>query len=779
MQGGDCLLPHRPSAQFGAEHSHAVAVTLVMTTLLNGRHPDEAHPFATIHGMLCARNRSNRRIPSQAAFESASSLLGSEFQLEFSELVDAVPPSGLVRCFAPVPSSTASLMTSELKCSQFGRVYLQMLAESVASVERSGTMVSASGFGRCSLSPLLVIGPLTLVEALPDSGHTTAWGFMSRQSVIRSLIQYMDTIILEGEDEEGVSWRLNAVAWRYQYVINSKSNGPKVKHFDRILGITFMCRSADLDACLNRRCAISLTSLRIIPTGQVLRSVGRWSFAATAHASTFLRFFGAAGDSELLSPTKSENLTVLETWAEWPELFPHPAVPKEVFPVLQRLRQHVKKQQTFAVVGPPGTGKTTLITALIACTVHFQDTMNKEQPLRCMVLADSNVACDVLEKRLTGMGLRVVRMVIDSRMECRRVSDCAMISNRDSDAIMAIGEDVHSTVLVCSLGRCGAPSTPYADDLRGLLGLMDIVLIDESGQSSPSKAAHVLMMMSARGSRPGHCGVIGDSRQLAQYNITGIEIPSLLRCVLCSLSPMLLDLQMRMPAALGSMISACFYENRLMNGLRPKDTVMPMIGIQCDGPECLEAPAERSDSIEAMVAVELAVAIKSAGHDVVILTCYGDQRRKINELIPKRIQQISVYTVDGFQGEEKDIVIFSCGRGKGVGFAADRRRLNVAMSRAKRGLLLLHNSCLFGSPLWRYVCELLRSADAYWIPKRYFPGVSSKEFVKRVGDEGTKWFLGNSVVNLEGMKETLSRPYKNEAQNMQAQAKMTIENTRH
>ena len=98
------------------------------------------------------------------------------------------------------------------------------------------------------------------------------------------------------------------------------------------------------------------------------------------------------------------------------------------------------------------------------------------------------------------------------------------------------------------------------------------------------------------------------------------------------------------------------------------------------------------NEIEAEIAIRIADDYLSDGvneSDIGIISPYADQVKIIQENT-----EIEVKTVDGFQGREKEIIIISTVRSndKGnIGFLSDLRRLNVAITRAKRKLIIIGN----------------------------------------------------------------------------------------
>jgi regulator of nonsense transcripts 1 len=94
-----------------------------------------------------------------------------------------------------------------------------------------------------------------------------------------------------------------------------------------------------------------------------------------------------------------------------------------------------------------------------------------------------------------------------------------------------------------------------------------------------------------------------------------------------------------------------------------------------------------------------------------VITPYDGQKKYVSEYMRRSgalattlYEAIEVASVDAFQGREKDFILVSCVRSsetQGIGFLSDPRRLNVALTRARLGLILLGNPrVLSKNALW-------------------------------------------------------------------------------
>jgi ATP-dependent RNA/DNA helicase IGHMBP2 len=106
--------------------------------------------------------------------------------------------------------------------------------------------------------------------------------------------------------------------------------------------------------------------------------------------------------------------------------------------------------------------------------------------------------------------------------------------------------------------------------------------------------------------------------------------------------------------------------------------------------------ASRLNPGEARLVVGKVRALLEAGlraEDVAVIAPYSAQVRLLGELL--RVPGLEVDSVDGFQGREKEAVVLSLVRSNRegeVGFLADVRRMNVALTRARRKLLVVGDS---------------------------------------------------------------------------------------
>ncbi len=108
---------------------------------------------------------------------------------------------------------------------------------------------------------------------------------------------------------------------------------------------------------------------------------------------------------------------------------------------------------------------------------------------------------------------------------------------------------------------------------------------------------------------------------------------------------------------------------------------------------------------------------------IAVIAPYRQQLQLLQELLPHHPElvacgdRISVNTVDSFQGQERDIVYISMTRSNTentIGFLADTRRINVAMTRARKKLVMIGDSATLAAlPFYTDLIAYAEGIDAY------------------------------------------------------------------
>jgi superfamily I DNA and/or RNA helicase len=104
--------------------------------------------------------------------------------------------------------------------------------------------------------------------------------------------------------------------------------------------------------------------------------------------------------------------------------------------------------------------------------------------------------------------------------------------------------------------------------------------------------------------------------------------------------------------------------------------------------------------------------------EIAIIAAYSAQARRLRELLrAERALGLEIGTVDGFQGREKEAVIVDLVRSNDhgeIGFLANTRRMNVALTRARRTLIVVADSATLGEhPYYAAFLAYLDEIDAH------------------------------------------------------------------
>ncbi|WP_376760747.1 C-terminal helicase domain-containing protein [Archangium violaceum] len=103
--------------------------------------------------------------------------------------------------------------------------------------------------------------------------------------------------------------------------------------------------------------------------------------------------------------------------------------------------------------------------------------------------------------------------------------------------------------------------------------------------------------------------------------------------------------------------------------------------------------------------------------ELAVITPYRAQAHALRERVEPLSPDIEVDTVDAFQGREKDAILVSLTRSNSegqLGFLTDLRRINVALTRARRHLFVVGDSAtLSGHPFYARLIESTQEGGGY------------------------------------------------------------------
>lgn len=265
----------------------------------------------------------------------------------------------------------------------------------------------------------------------------------------------------------------------------------------------------------------------------------------------------------------------------------------------------------------------------------------------------------------------------------------------------------------------------------------DLVVIDEAAQAI-EPACWIPLLRAGRVVLAGdHCQLPPTivSNQAAREGLAISLMERLLKQLGTGISRRLTT-QYRMHEAIMGFSSEAFYESSLVahdsvrahlltdvpsvQPLPLTSTPLSFIDIAGAGyDEELEPEGEsrRNPQEAELVGQQVQLLIDSglSPRDIAVITPYSAQVRLLRDKID--IEGVEIDTVDGFQGREKEAVIISLVRSNAnneIGFLADTRRMNVALTRARRKLIVIGDSAtIAGHDFYHKLLEYFELHDAY------------------------------------------------------------------
>ena len=435
-------------------------------------------------------------------------------------------------------------------------------------------------------------------------------------------------------------------------------------------------------------------------------------------------------------------------------------------PQTEAVRAMLSKPLLTVIQGPPGTGKTTTVVEGIRALVAGGE--------QVLAAAPSNAATDVIAWQCLQAGLKTVRIgnpvrvdddVVDNTLEAwveraadfkqvkelrRRAEDAwreATRHRRNFDAAaraekkaarteakdlqsaaFALEQALEARILRQADVVCATLTGTADHDLKDFH--FPVVVVDEAGQALEPLVWAALQ-------KADRLVLAGDPQQLPptvhapKAQAAGLDV-SLLEKRMARMATVpapghLLTVQYRMHAAIMAPVSDYFYGGQLeaapavaARGYEDRPPWKFIDTAGCGFDERREPDGESTENpSEAEFIVARLAEIRSAHPEasIGVIAPYRAQVQLLKAAMPASDDLLDISTVDSFQGQERDIIVLSLTRSNPeghIGFLSEHRRTNVAMSRARRHLLIVgDSSTVGGDPFFGWLVERAEAAGAY------------------------------------------------------------------
>jgi len=392
-------------------------------------------------------------------------------------------------------------------------------------------------------------------------------------------------------------------------------------------------------------------------------------------------------------------------------------------------------RQLTVIQGPPGTGKTHV-------SVEILRMWSRMGIGPVLVTSHNNIAVDNIAEKAYAAGLKVVRLAKGDRIS-PELDACSLNTILEEEYPFLDYSDKSGRYEACQRilddadAICVTTISSASNLISGKNRKFGAILMDEAAQTTELSALVPIANVNA-----ARLVLVGDHCQLPATALSleaetrGLTLSLFQRLVSRGLPSFFLDTQFRMHPSIAEHSAMEFYGGKLHTGVKPEHRLPPLgfdWPIEGEGVAVLDTQrmADKGEArdraswcnpSEAFVLSEVLRCVLKEGElqpsQVGVVTPYMGQVRRLRRAISENLSltkgELLVASVDSFQGREKELILFSAVRSnprRNVGFLADWRRLNVMITRARRGLVIIGDMrTLRRDPAWSAYIDWAKDA---------------------------------------------------------------------